>query len=94
MNVNNVYRPNVDKFQHAEYIARQNLDLKRADTIKMDEAPRRALEKTQANARIEQACIQAKELEELKLYTAHNNRQDYYDYKRILFVGLNFDRYS
>jgi hypothetical protein len=94
MNVNNVYRPNVDKFQHAEYIARQNLDLKRADTIKMDEAPRRALEKTQANARIEQACIQAKELEELKLYTAHNNRQDYYDYRRILFVGLNFDRYS
>jgi len=94
MNVNNVYRPNVDKFQHAEYIARQNLDLKRADTIKMDEAPRRALEKIQANARIEQACIRAKELEELKLYTAHNNRQDYYEYKRILFVGLNFDRYS
>jgi len=94
MNVNNVYRPNVDKFQHAEYIARQNLDLKRADTIKMDEAPRRALEKIQANARIEQAYIQAKELEELKLYTAHNKRQEYYDYKRILFVGLNFDRYS
>jgi hypothetical protein len=94
MIVNNIPRPNVDKLDHAEYIARQVLDIKRADTIKMDEAPRRALEKIQANARIEQAYIQAKELEELKLYTAHNKRQDYYDYRRILFVGLNFDRYS
>ena len=94
MIVNNIPRPTVDKLDHAEYIARQILDIKRADTIKMDEAPRRALEKIQANARIEQAYIQAKELQELKLYTAHNKRQDYYDYKRILFVGLNFDRYS
>jgi hypothetical protein len=94
MIVNNIPRPTVDKLDHAEYIARQILDIKRADTIKMDEAPRRALEKIQANARIEQAYIQAKELEELKLYTAHNKRQEYYDYKRILFVGLNFDRYS
>ena len=94
MIVNNIQRPNVYKFKHAEYIARQTLDLKRADNIKMDEAPRRALEKIQANARIEQASIQAKELEELKLYTANNKRQEYYDYKRILFVGLNFDRYS
>jgi hypothetical protein len=94
MNVNNIYRPNVNKFKHAEYIARQNLDTKRTDTIKMDETNKRALEKIKENARIEQACILAKELDALNLYTSHNKRYEYYDYKRILYVGLNFDRYS
>lgn len=94
MIVNNVPRPNADKFEHAAYIARQIADIKRADTVRMDEQPMRMLEKIKANARIEQAYIQQKELQELKLYTANDKRQDYYDYKRILFVGLNFDRYS
>ena len=94
MIVNNVPRPNADKFKHADYIARQIADIKRADTVRIDEQPKRVLEKIKANARIEQAYIQQKELQELKLYTASNKRQEYYDYKRILFVGLNFDRYS
>ena len=94
MIVNNIPRPNVEKHYQSEYLARQIADIKRLDTIRIDEQPRRALEKIKANARIEQAYIQAKELEELKLYTASNKRQDYYDYKRILFVGMNFDRYS
>ena len=94
MIVNNIPHPNVDKFKRAEFIARQIADIKRADTIRIDELPKRVLEKIKANARIEQAYIQQKELEELKLYTAHNKRQEYYDYKRILYVGINFDRYS
>jgi len=94
MIVNNIPRPNVEKHYQSEYLARQIADIKRLDTIRIDEQPRRALEKIKANARIEQAYLQAKELEELKLYTANDKRQEYYDYKRILFVGLNFDRYS
>ena len=94
MIVNNIPHPNVDKFKRAEFIARQIADIKRADTVRIDEQPKRVLEKIKANARIEQAYIQQKELQELKLYTAHNKRQEYYDYKRILYVGINFDRYS
>jgi hypothetical protein len=94
MIVNNIPRPNIEKNYQSEYLARQIADIKQLDTIRKDEQPKRVLEKIQANARIEQAYLQAKELEELKLYTANDKRQEYYDYKRILFVGLNFDRYS
>jgi len=94
MIVNNIPRPNVHKNEHANYIARQIADIKRLDTARLDQLPKIQLEKIKAAAKLEQAYIQTKELEELKLYTAHDKRQEYYDYKRILFVGLNFDRYS
>ena len=94
MIVNNINRPNIDKFKHAEDIARQNLNTKRMDSIKLDKANKHALEKITSNARIEQACVRQKELDELKLYTSHARRFEYYEYRRILFVGLNFDRYG
>ena len=94
MIVNNIPRPNVEKHYQSEYLARQIADIKRLDTIRINEQPKIQLEKIEAAVKLEQAYIRAKELQELKLYTASNKRQDYYDYKRILFVGMNFDRYS
>lgn len=91
MIVNNIPRPIVDYNARQTHIDRQLADLKSIDTIRIDAINKQRLERIDANARINLNYLN---LKELNLYTPADKRQEYYDYKRLLFVGMNFDRYA
>ena len=94
MIVNNIPQPMVDYNAKHTRVDRQIDDIKRLDTFSSDEHNKKRLEKVDANTQININYLRKKELEELNLYTAADKRQEYYDYKRLLFVGMNFDRYA
>ena len=94
MIVNNIPQPIVDFNAKHNRVDRQIDDIKRLDAFRSDEHNKQRLEKVDANIQANINYLRKKELEELNLYTAHDKRQEYYDYKRLLFVGMNFDRYA
>jgi ribosomal protein S15P/S13E len=94
MIVNNIPQPIVDFNAKHNRIDRQIEDIKRLDAFRSDEHNKQRLEKVDANIQANINYLRKKELEELNLYTASDKRQEYYDYKRLLFVGMNFDRYA
>ena len=91
MIVNNIPRPSVDYNTRQNHIDRQLADLKTIDIIRIDAINKQRLERIDANARINLNYLN---LKELNLYTPADKRQEYYDYRRLLFVGMNFDRYA
>jgi len=91
MIVNNIPRPIVDYNTRQNHIDRQLADLKTIDIIRIDAINKQRLERIDANVRINLNYLN---LKELNLYTPADKRQEYYDYKRLLFVGMNFDRYA
>jgi ribosomal protein S15P/S13E len=94
MIVNNIPQPIVDFNAKHNRVDRQIDDIKRLDAFRSDEHNKQRLEKVDANIQANINYLRKKELEELNLYTASDKRQEYYDYKRLLFVGMNFDRYA
>ena len=94
MIVNNIPQPIVDFTAKHNRIDRQIEDIKRLDAFRSDEHNKQRLEKVDANIQANINYLRKKELEELNLYTASDKRQEYYDYKRLLFLGMNFDRYA
>jgi ribosomal protein S15P/S13E len=94
MIVNNIPQPIVDFNAKHNRIDRQIEDIKRLDAFRSDEHNKQRLEKVDANIQANINYLRKKELEELNLYTASDKRQEYYDYKRLLFLGMNFDRYA
>jgi hypothetical protein len=94
MIVNNIPQPMVDYNAKHTRVDRQIDDIKRLDTFSSDEHNKKRLEKVDANTQININYLRKKELEGLNLYAASDKRQEYYDYKRLLFVGMNFDRYA
>jgi hypothetical protein len=94
MIVNNIPQPIVDFNAKHNRVDRQIEDIKRLDAFRSDEHNKQRLEKVDANIQANINYLRKKELEELNLYTASDKRQEYYDYKRLLFVGMNFDRYA
>lgn len=91
MIVNNIPRPIVDYNTRQNHIDRQLADLKTIDIIRIDAINKQRLERIDANVRINLNYLN---LKELNLYTPADKRQEYYDYRRLLFVGMNFDRYA
>jgi len=89
--VNNIPRPIVDYNTRQNHIDRQLADLKTIDIIRIDAINKQRLERIDANVRINLNYLN---LKELNLYTPADKRQEYYDYRRLLFVGMNFDRYA
>jgi len=94
MIINNIPQPIVDFNAKHNRVDRQIDDIKRLDAFRSDEHNKQRLEKVDANIQANINYLRKKELEELNLYTASDKRQEYYDYKRLLFVGMNFDRYA
>ena len=94
MIVNNIPRPIVDYNVKHDRVDRQIDDIKRLDAFRSDAHNKQRLERVDANIQININYLRKKELEELNLYTAADKRQEYYDYRRLLFVGMNFDRYA
>jgi hypothetical protein len=94
MIINNISKPVVDYNVRHDRVDRQIDDIKRLDTFRSDAYNKQRLERVDANTQININYLRKKELEELNLYTAADKRQEYYDYKRLLFVGMNFDRYA
>ena len=94
MIVNNIPQPIVDFNAKHNRVDRQIDDIKRLDAFRSDEHNKKRLEKVDANTQININYLRKKELEDLNLYTASDKRQEYYDYRRLLFVGMNFDRYA
>jgi hypothetical protein len=94
MIVNNIPKPIIDYNVKHNRLDRQIDDIKRLDAFRSDEYTKQRLERIDANMQVNINYLRKKELEELNLYTAHDKRQEYYDYKRLLFVGMNFDRYA
>ena len=91
MIVNNIPRPIVDYNAKHNLIDRHLDDLKRIEAFKIDAINKRRLEQIDANIRVNLNYLN---LKDLNLYTAADKRQEYYDYRRLLFVGMNFDRYA
>jgi hypothetical protein len=94
MIVNNIPKPIIDYNVKHDRVDRQIDDIKRLDAFRSDEHNKQRLEKVDANIQANINYLRKKELEELNLYTASDKRQEYYNYKRLLFVGMNFDRYA